>query len=47
MVRLKGREMLRMTTTETRTGAIEALLQEDRRYPPPPDFAAFWEGLAR
>jgi len=29
-----------MATTETRTGAIDALLQEDRRYPPPPELAA-------
>ena len=29
-----------MTTTQPRTGAIEALLQEERRFPPPPEFAA-------
>ena len=29
-----------MTQAQARSGAIDALLQEDRRYPPPPDFAA-------
>ena len=29
-----------MTETQTRPGAIEALLQEDRRYAPPPELAA-------